>query len=70
MTQSVLLSAPAVRRRYNNLSDMGLWRWLRDPELGFPQPIYIRKRRYWQLGTLEAWERARDLQTTGASDAA
>ena len=53
---NVLLNAPAVRRRYNNLSDMGLWRWLRDSELNFPQPIYIRKRRYWTLEQLEKWE--------------
>lgn len=59
MSESVLLSGPAVRRRYNNLSDMGLWRWLRDPKLNFPQPIYIRRRRYWTLEQLEAWEASR-----------
>ena len=39
----VYLHARAVRRRYGGRSDMALWRWMRDPNLGFPQPIYIQK---------------------------
>jgi hypothetical protein len=54
-----LLSAPQVRRRYGGISDMCLWRWLRDQQLGFPQPLIIRKRRYWRTKKLEAWERKR-----------
>jgi predicted DNA-binding transcriptional regulator AlpA len=53
-----LLSAPQVRKRYGGISDMCLWRWLRDQKLGFPQPLIIRKRRYWRTKKLEAWERA------------
>jgi hypothetical protein len=53
-----LLGAPQVRRRYGGISDMCLWRWLRDPNLDFPRPLIIRKRRYWQTGKLKAWERA------------
>ena len=34
-------------------------RWAADPELEFPQPFYIRRRRYIRLGDLQAWE---DLQ--------
>lgn len=41
-----LLSAKQLRQRYGNISDMTLWRWLRDPGLGFPQPIYINGRRF------------------------
>jgi predicted DNA-binding transcriptional regulator AlpA len=47
-----------VRERYN-VSDMSIWRWLHDDELAFPKPIYIGKRRYWQLSQLEQWERSR-----------
>ena len=31
-------------------------RWAADPELGFPQPLYIRRRRYIRAGDLQAWE--------------
>jgi hypothetical protein len=36
---------------------MWLWRRLRD-DTKFPRPIEIRKRRYWKLSELIAWERA------------
>jgi predicted DNA-binding transcriptional regulator AlpA len=51
------LTAVQVRRRYGNASDMWLWRRLRD-DSNFPRPIEIRKRRYWKLSELIAWERA------------
>jgi predicted DNA-binding transcriptional regulator AlpA len=54
-----LLRAPQVRKRYGGISDMCLWRWLRDPKLDFPQPFIIRKRRYWHTSKLEAWEQLR-----------
>ncbi len=41
-----LLSAKQTRERYGGISDMTLWRWLRDPDLGFPQPTYINGRRF------------------------
>ena len=47
-----LLSAPATKRLFGNVSDMSLWRWLHDSSLGFPEPIVIRKRRFWRLGDL------------------
>jgi hypothetical protein len=39
----VYLDARSVRRRYGSRSDMALWRWVRDPNLAFPKPIYIQK---------------------------
>ena len=53
------LGAREVRRRYGDISDMSLHRWLRRQELEFPKPIYIEGRRYWSLSRLEQWERAR-----------
>ena len=47
-----------VRARYG-VSDMSLWRWLRDETLNFPRPIRISKRKYWRLSDLVEWERAR-----------
>jgi predicted DNA-binding transcriptional regulator AlpA len=52
------LTGPAVWKRYG-ISDVGLWRWLRDPEINFPQPaLRIRDRRYWLESDLIRWERA------------
>ncbi len=52
----VMLTARQVRSRYGGVSDMGLWRWLRDERLAFPQPIVINNRRYWKLSDLTQWE--------------
>jgi predicted DNA-binding transcriptional regulator AlpA len=56
--QTTYLPAGAVRTRYG-VSDMSLWRWLRDEALGFPAPIRINRRRFWKLAELEAWEASR-----------
>jgi predicted DNA-binding transcriptional regulator AlpA len=40
-------------------SPMTLHRWLADPELNFPEPMYIRGRRYWSVEEIEAWEKSR-----------
>lgn len=50
------LSSAAVRARYGGRSDMTLWRWLADDELGFPKPIRIQRRRFWRLSELQEWE--------------
>jgi len=43
-----LISAAEVRRRVGNPSDMTLWRWLKEPRMNFPQPVYIRRKRFWR----------------------
>ena len=53
------LNAAQVRTRYGGVSDMALWRWLHDEDLGFPKPIRIKGRRFWLLSSLIAWERTR-----------
>ncbi|MDB5444728.1 MAG: transcriptional regulator [Phenylobacterium sp.] len=50
------LSATQVRQRYGNVSQMTIWRWLNNPELGFPRPHYIARRRYFLLTELEAFD--------------
>ena len=52
------LPARQVWSRYG-VSDMTLWRWLRNAELGFPQPIRIGRYRYWRVADLVSWERSR-----------
>lgn len=59
MTQEdELLPARAVWVRYK-VCDRTLDRWLADPRLGFPKPIYINRRRYWRVGDIVRWEAAR-----------
>jgi predicted DNA-binding transcriptional regulator AlpA len=58
LAQDVFLVSRQVRARYG-VSDMSLWRWLRDEGLGFPHPIRIDERRFWRLSELEAWDRSR-----------
>jgi predicted DNA-binding transcriptional regulator AlpA len=62
------LPAAAVRARYG-VSDMTLWRWLRNEALGFPTPIRINQRRFWKLAELESWEASHD-QSKEAHNAA
>jgi predicted DNA-binding transcriptional regulator AlpA len=51
------LTSARVKRRYG-VSEMTLWRWLRDNGLGFPKPIYIGERRYWRLADLHQFDAA------------
>lgn len=57
-TDSTFLPARAVRERYG-ISFMSLWRWINDPRMGFPPPIYFSRYRYWRLADIEAWEASR-----------
>jgi predicted DNA-binding transcriptional regulator AlpA len=52
------LGAPEVEARYG-VASMTIWRWLRDPALKFPKPVWVRNRRLWREADLIAWERAR-----------
>jgi hypothetical protein len=38
---------------------MTLWRWERDPLLGFPPPVVINSKKFFDVDELEAWERKR-----------
>ena len=62
------LPARQVWERYG-VTQMSLWRWLRDPELKFPQPIRIGRFRYWRLSDLIEWERSRVGTATTAEGA-
>jgi predicted DNA-binding transcriptional regulator AlpA len=56
MSHTTYRNAAQVRARYGGISDMTLWRWLHDEELGFPQPIRINGRRFWSEEALNTWE--------------
>jgi hypothetical protein len=53
---SQLAPARKVLERYD-IADRTLDRWVATKALNFPQPIYIRKRRYFRVCELVAWER-------------
>ena len=56
------LTRKNLRQRYDNISEMTLWRWERDQKLGFPKAIDINGRKYFDLAAIEAWERKRAAQ--------
>ena len=39
----------------DDISDMTLWRWLKDANLNFPKPIYVQRRRFWREAELIEW---------------
>jgi predicted DNA-binding transcriptional regulator AlpA len=55
------IQAASVRQLCGGISDMSLWRWLDNPELNFPRPIYIGRRRYWREAEIIAWLEAREV---------
>lgn len=58
---AVYLPAAKVRERYG-VSDMTIWRWVADTNLGFPRPRYFGRLRFWSIGELETWEHRQPRQ--------
>jgi predicted DNA-binding transcriptional regulator AlpA len=63
------LPARQVWERYG-VTSMCLWRWLKDADLKFPQPMRIGRLRYWRLSDLVAWERSRSDKSVAESNLA
>ena len=57
--RQTFLTGPQVQKRYQK-SHVTIWRWIRDSELAFPQPLKINRLNYWRLSDLEAWEAAQN----------
>ena len=53
------LRKSAVAARYGDVDTRTIDRWLIDPELDFPKPIYIKTQPLWDEAELEQWERTR-----------
>jgi hypothetical protein len=45
-----------VRAELGDITPMALWRWERDPDLNFPPPIVIRKRKFRSRLAVEAFK--------------
>ena len=58
IVSDTLLTSAQVRTMFGGMSDMTLWRWLSLPEMAFPKPIYIGRRRYWREAEIAAWQAA------------
>jgi hypothetical protein len=58
------LSAGQVVYRFG-ISSHTFERWLLNQELRFPRPIYILRRRYWELTEIENWERHQAAASAG-----
>ncbi len=56
LDDEALLNSTQTKARCGNVTDMCIWRWLRDPRVQFPQPVKINKRNYWRLGDLRRWQ--------------
>ena len=53
------LTSAATKAFVGDVSDMCIWRWLRDPRVQFPEPVKINNRNYWRLGDLRRWQAER-----------
>jgi len=56
---ATLVPTRTLRARYGGISDTTVYRWLADPRVALPAPVYIGRMRYWRLSELLAWERER-----------
>jgi predicted DNA-binding transcriptional regulator AlpA len=55
-TNSVeLRTARKVRSQLGDISDVSLWRWIRNPTLKFPKPTKISGRLYFRADEIDAW---------------
>ena len=54
-----LIPAREVRRRCAGISQVTLYRWLRNPALGFPRPIRINSRMFFAEDKIAHWLDAR-----------
>lgn len=67
LDNEALLNSAQTKARCGNVTDMCIWRWLRDPRVQFPQPVKINRRNYWRLGDLRAWQNQHRAQNKQAA---
>jgi hypothetical protein len=56
VTEGLKVSASDIAHRFG-ITVRTFDRWLLRPDLGFPRPTVIIRRRYWELSEIQAWER-------------
>ena len=55
MTAKQYVNTKHVRERYG-VTDMTIWRWQKDPNLHFPAPMVINRRKLWDPADLDAFD--------------
>lgn len=60
----------ALLRRYGIASKSTVYRWERDPDMGFPTPVFFGQRKFYDLAELEAWEARQPRGPLADSEAA
>jgi predicted DNA-binding transcriptional regulator AlpA len=53
--QIELRTARKVRSQLGDISDVSLWRWIRNPDLNFPKPTKISGRLYFRADEIDTW---------------
>lgn len=48
-----LLRSATVKSHFGGISDMTLWRWMQHR--GFPRPLKLHGRNYWDAEAIERW---------------
>lgn len=57
-----LLNTGQVRALCGDIGETSLWRWERDPRMGFPPAVTINRRKYRTVGAMRAWLQRRIRQ--------
>ena len=55
--KQVLIPDRVVAEERYHVHVMTLRRWDKNPELGFPPPVYVNGRRYREIEKLDLWDR-------------
>jgi predicted DNA-binding transcriptional regulator AlpA len=52
-------------REFIPVSDMTIWRWMRDPKVAFPTPAKLgaNGRNFWWMPSIREWQARRDGRT-------
>ncbi|GAA0004410.1 helix-turn-helix transcriptional regulator [Bradyrhizobium diazoefficiens] len=63
---NLYLTGPETKKRYR-CSYQTIWRWMNDPELGFPKPMKIGNRNRFVIAELDAFDRRHRATTEVAA---
>ena len=50
-----MMTSADVRQTCGGVSDMTIFRWMRDERADFPRPVYHNRRRYWRADEIRDW---------------
>jgi predicted DNA-binding transcriptional regulator AlpA len=59
------LNSQQARSHVGGVTNMCLWRWMRDPRVVFPLPVKMNSRNYWRLGDIRKWQAERTARSAG-----